>query len=109
MLSGASGTDSLIGGSGADSLAGGTGDDRIEGGTGNDELRGGDGADVFVFADPSGNDVVLDFGPLRDRIGLPGRGFDVVEVSESVRIVFEGGTVLPVGVGAASLADGLFI
>jgi len=84
-LFGEGGTDTLRGGVGADSLVGEAGDDRLVGGGGNDTLQGdegfdrligGNGADLFVFGGPSeGRDVIADFTPGEDRIGISSAGF----------------------------------
>lgn len=77
---GASGNDALAnieniwGGAGNDILSGDSRDNIISGGAGNDTLEGRGGVDVFVFSNPSGNDVVLDFDPGGDGDQIDFRG-----------------------------------
>jgi Ca2+-binding RTX toxin-like protein len=54
---------------GDDRLYGGDGDDRLNGDAGQDTLTGGEGADTFVFALPTGADLITDF-QTGDRIDL---------------------------------------
>lgn len=74
LLEGNRNADTLVGGLGNDTLRGGKGHDRLEGGEGNDVLYGGLGDDVFVFADNSGADTIMDFG----------RGNNRIEVSQNI-------------------------
>jgi phospholipase/lecithinase/hemolysin len=77
ILVGEAGDDALRGGKGNDFLLGGPGDDILIGDLGQadqifgDVLSGGDGNDVFML---QGNntvaDIVIDFNPVEDRIGL---------------------------------------
>lgn len=71
-LFGGIGDDRLFGGSGHDTLFGGDGDDFLNGGTGNDRLGGGRGRDLFVIAENSGTDTIVDFEVGTDRIALSG-------------------------------------
>lgn len=68
-LVGDEGRDWLRGGLGDDRLYGGAGDDRLNGDAGQDTLTGGEGADTFVFALPTGADLITDF-QTGDRIDL---------------------------------------
>ncbi|BAU44459.1 Calx-beta domain-containing protein [Leptolyngbya sp. O-77] len=97
LIDGGSGDDTLSGGIGNDTLNGGDGDDliyadsglnRLNGGQGADTLvagtggrdvmTGGPGRDVFVLANGTGGsrrrnaNVIADFNPNQDRIGLAG-------------------------------------
>ncbi|GAB4136902.1 MAG: hypothetical protein Fur0046_10690 [Cyanobacteria bacterium J069] len=97
LLNGAAGNDTLSGGIGDDTLNGGGGNDllyadegrdRLNGGLGADTLvagpggrdvmSGGNGRDVFVIANGTGGsrqrnaNVITDFNPNADRIGLVG-------------------------------------
>lgn len=71
-LNGNAATNVLNAGAGDDLLAGFGGDDLLTGGSGDDTLSGGSGADQFWFDHLSGRDVVLDFEPGLDRLGLGG-------------------------------------
>ncbi len=97
LLDGGAGNDTLSGGIGNDTLNGGAGNDliyadsglnRLDGGQGDDTLvagtggrdvmTGGRGRDVFVLANGTGGsqrrnaNVITDFNPNQDRIGLAG-------------------------------------
>ncbi len=70
MLTGDGGTNVLWGEDGDDHLAGLGGDDWLHGGGGDDVLLGGRGDDTFAFGDePSGEDVIRDFGDDRSPTG----------------------------------------
>lgn len=69
-LKGDRGNDILVGGAGDDELIGGRGKDTLDGGTGDDLLYAGAGADTFVFAENSGQDVILGFQGGEDKIDL---------------------------------------
>ena len=96
VVSGTSGSDSLLGSdsadtllglAGNDSLSGGAGDDKLDGGAGMDTLTGGTGADTFVFSDRLDSyrnyntggvnlsDLVTDFDISADKIDLSAMGF----------------------------------
>lgn len=96
VVSGTSGSDSLLGSdsadtllglAGNDSLSGGAGDDKLDGGAGMDSLTGGTGADTFVFSDRQDSyrnyntggvnlsDLVTDFDISADKIDLSAMGF----------------------------------
>ncbi len=65
-LTGGDGNDDLQAGQGNDVLDGGVGDDIINSGRGDDTMTGGDGNDTFLYqtvnGNPSGNDLITDFG-----------------------------------------------
>ena len=69
-LTGGRGNDWLVGDHGEDFLIGGSGQDVLDGGTQSDSLEGGGGADVFVLTANGGSDLVADFEPGVDVIGL---------------------------------------
>jgi peptidyl-prolyl cis-trans isomerase B (cyclophilin B) len=77
-LNGDAGNDFLRGGKGNDVLIGGDGSDILIGDAGADTLTGGAGADSFVLITgnniPGDNtsDLILDFVPGEDRIGITG-------------------------------------
>lgn len=71
---GDAGNDTVKGAIGDDAVFGGAGNDLIVGGLGNDTLYGNDGADIFVFARPSGVDVIMDFV----------KGADVIQITSSI-------------------------
>ncbi|MBD0701699.1 putative Ig domain-containing protein [Pseudomonas sp. PSB1] len=96
VVTGTSGSDSLIGSdsadtllglAGNDSLSGGAGDDKLDGGAGMDTLTGGTGADTFVFSNRLDSyrnyntggvnlgDVITDFDVSADKIDLSAMGF----------------------------------
>ena len=56
-------------------LLGGAGDDTLNGMGGNDVLYGQDGGDTFLFGSGGGSDLIADFTPGADHIGLIGFGF----------------------------------
>ena len=72
------GNDLLFGGLGNDLLQGGAGDDTISGESGQDILLGGPGSDIFVLdsemavVNRTQADVLVDFDPGQDAIGLTG-------------------------------------
>ncbi|MDZ7602549.1 MAG: VCBS domain-containing protein, partial [Hoeflea sp.] len=69
-LYGMGGNDILKGGDGNDFIDGGAGNDILVGGAGNDTLVGGSGNDQFRIASDSGSDIIADFLPGTDKIGL---------------------------------------
>lgn len=96
VITGTSGSDSLLGSdsadtllglAGNDSLSGGAGDDKLDGGAGMDTLTGGTGADMFVFSNrldsyrnyntggANLSDVITDFDITADKIDLSAMGF----------------------------------
>ncbi|MHC8294133.1 M10 family metallopeptidase C-terminal domain-containing protein [Pseudomonas sp. LB3P58] len=86
-LLGSDSADTLLGLAGNDSLSGGAGDDRLDGGAGMDTLTGGAGADTFVFSDRLDSyrnyntgganlgDLITDFDITADKIDLSAMGF----------------------------------
>ncbi|GAB4340831.1 MAG: hypothetical protein Fur0042_01850 [Cyanophyceae cyanobacterium] len=103
LLIGLDRDDVLAGGSGDDTLLGGTGDDVLMGNGGTNALTGGEGADIFVIERPAAStgtalataatalQVITDFEPTRDRIGLaPGLRFADLRFEE-VLVVQTGG------------------
>ncbi|WP_053162580.1 putative Ig domain-containing protein [Pseudomonas brassicacearum] len=96
VITGTSGSDSLLGSdaadtllglAGNDSLSGGAGDDKLDGGAGMDTLTGGAGADTFVFSNRLDSyrnyntgganlgDLITDFDISADKIDLSAMGF----------------------------------
>nr|WP_318652728.1 putative Ig domain-containing protein [Pseudomonas sp. PDM10] len=96
MITGTTGSDSLLGSdsadtllglAGNDSLNGGAGDDKLDGGAGMDSLTGGTGADIFAFSNrldsyrnyntggANLSDVITDFDITADKIDLSAIGF----------------------------------
>ncbi len=96
VITGTSGSDSLLGSdsadtllglAGNDSLNGGAGDDKLDGGAGMDTLTGGAGADIFVFSNRLDSyrnyntgganlgDLITDFDTTADKIDLSAMGF----------------------------------
>jgi broad specificity phosphatase PhoE len=74
-IGGKGGNDLLSGDAGDDIIWGDAGDDTIMGVTGNDilagdDFSGGNGADLFVFGNGDGTDLIIDFDPMQDMIGL---------------------------------------
>ena len=64
------GRDTLNGEAGDDTMYGGADNDTLNGGPGNDLLDGGPGADKFVFEPGNGDDYIMDFTSLTDKIDL---------------------------------------
>jgi Ca2+-binding RTX toxin-like protein len=67
----------IFGGPGSDVLSGGTGNDLFVAEPGSETLTGGGGTNSYVFIDfgkSSRTDVITDFNPNRDAIGLFGYG-----------------------------------
>jgi hypothetical protein len=64
------GDDTLFGGQDDDLLIGGPGDTVLSGDFGNDTLSGGGGDNLFILRPESSHDVITDFNPDRDRLGL---------------------------------------
>ncbi|BBK41659.1 hypothetical protein STVA_16790 [Allostella vacuolata] len=108
-LNGGADGDRLDGGSGADRLRGGQGDDRLLGGPGGDTLAGdlgadtlwgGEGADLFLVAADGSVDVIADFTPFLDRIGLaPATGIADEATFRSRLHESDGMTLLDTGEG----------
>jgi len=77
-LIGSPGDDEIFGNDLANNIYGGAGNDNITGGRGADILTGGDGSNEFVFAlgdggkTPGTADIISDFKPGIDKIGLSG-------------------------------------
>ncbi|MBD9601061.1 right-handed parallel beta-helix repeat-containing protein [Pseudomonas sp. PDM10] len=86
-LLGSDSADTLLGLAGNDSLNGGAGDDKLDGGAGMDSLTGGTGADIFAFSNrldsyrnyntggANLSDVITDFDITADKIDLSAIGF----------------------------------
>ena len=86
-LLGSDSADTLLGLAGNDSLSGGAGDDKLDGGAGMDTLTGGAGADIFVFSNRLDSyrnyntgganlgDLITDFDITADKIDLSAMGF----------------------------------
>jgi len=86
-LLGSDSADTLLGLAGNDSLSGGAGDDKLDGGAGMDSLTGGTGADIFAFSNrldsyrnyntggANLSDVITDFDITADKIDLSAIGF----------------------------------
>ncbi|MEH2011610.1 calcium-binding protein [Nostoc sp.] len=73
---GGAGNDNLIGGFGNDVFDGGAGNDTVTGGGNLDVLTGGAGFDLFPYFSPTeGGDLILDFTPGKDQIGISASGF----------------------------------
>ena len=84
-IRGNQGSDIIAGGPGSDLLFGNLGSDVLFGDGGRDTLIGGSGTDIFVLGpggtDLSGLDLITDFLPGEDLIGLRGgRNFDDLEI-----------------------------
>ncbi|OKH40784.1 hypothetical protein NIES2119_00250 [[Phormidium ambiguum] IAM M-71] len=75
-LFGSQGDDEILGNNLSNFIVGGPGNDNITGAGGLDLLAGGDGSDIFTFAsgdgsrNPATTDVIADFQPGIDKIGL---------------------------------------
>lgn len=67
---GAAGNDSLAGGNDSDTLFGGNGNDSLDGGAGFDVLFSNTGSDLFVLRSNNGSDIIVDFQPSTDKLGL---------------------------------------
>lgn len=84
-ISGDQNHDYIDGGAGNDILGGGTGQDTIFGNWGGDSLSGGEDSDLFIVqleqptTDSNYGDLILDFNPAEDLIGLRG-GFTETSV-----------------------------
>lgn len=101
--------DYLFGGADGDALFGGGGDDELVGGPGNDYLTGGEGADIYTFNRSdgatqqtftpeqgfNGGDVITDFEPGLDTIGLQANvNYDVFETPKGVALILDYGTTI---------------
>jgi Ca2+-binding RTX toxin-like protein len=89
----------LIGNSLANWLLGGLGNDTLNGGTGNDVLFGEGGADTFVFARGTGGDVIGDFQPGADKLGIAGLGYSTFAQVQARMVQNGGSTAIDLGLG----------
>ncbi|MCF1504021.1 hypothetical protein L0F51_09625 [Afifella sp. H1R] len=81
-INGQPGNDTIYGGDGNDTIGGSDGDDRLDGGAGDDEVDGSTGSDVFVYGLGSGNDTIIDWGPMSDVDAVEfGPGIDPDEIA----------------------------
>jgi Ca2+-binding RTX toxin-like protein len=115
-INGSAATGNLVifGGSGSDVLAGGSGNDLFLIEPGNETLTGGGGSNTYVFIDfgtTARTDIITDFNPAKDAIGLFGFGAEpgadaaalasatisagntVVTLVDGTRIIFTGAPV----------------
>ncbi|TAD90063.1 MAG: hypothetical protein EAZ99_07500 [Alphaproteobacteria bacterium] len=99
VVNGGSGNDMLSGGFGRDTITGGDGADTLQGGQGADTLTGGTGADSFIVGSW---DLVTDFTPGQDRIGLTNSFFANPLVLPTG---FQGQAVNPANTLATNLAS----
>jgi Ca2+-binding RTX toxin-like protein len=106
----------LSGYAGNDRITGRQGDDWLTGGAGDDRLTGGAGADGFGFMAGDGRDVIVDFTPGQDHIGLHHPDFSTVaellalarQVGQNTVFTFTDGsewTLLDVQVSDLSAGD----
>ncbi|HEY9646574.1 MAG TPA: hypothetical protein V6C88_09405 [Chroococcidiopsis sp.] len=87
-LLGLGGNDMLTGSGGNDILKGGAGNDTIRGGVGNDLIWGGLGRDIIALEYGPGRDVIRDFNPNGDKLGLtPGLSYGQLEIEQRGRNV----------------------
>ena len=97
-LYGATGHDTLRGGAGDDLIYGAQGDDLIEGGAGNDTILGGTLADTFIFGSGDGEDLLISFRAVEDRVelhdGIYGTARTGAEVISTYGSVVNGNSVL---------------
>lgn len=110
-LNGDAGNDFLRGGKGNDVLIGGDGNDILIGDAGNNTLTGGAGADTFVLitgqnlALDTTSNLILDFTPGEDRIGITGTLSSVAfTASGSNTLIQLGGATLATVQNAAPTA-----
>lgn len=68
------------------------------GGTGDDTVGGGAGADLFVFEDGHGQDVVMGFDPVADRLQLDAQLLDGASTASGsdATLTFVGGDSITV-------------
>ncbi len=94
ILRGGSHNDILMGGNGNDRLVGGGGNDTLLGNKGRDKLRGNRGRDIFALEPGNGVNIILDFRPNQDRLGLTNNlGFSDLSIRQQRNrtfIEFEG-------------------
>lgn len=88
-IQGGAGDDLIIGGAGDDILKGYVGNDVIAGGFGADNMFGGDGYDIFLFEDFADSnkdamDLIKDFDPNFDKIGLRGLNFSDIKYFDAL-------------------------
>ncbi|MGF1493573.1 MAG: right-handed parallel beta-helix repeat-containing protein [Microcoleaceae cyanobacterium] len=114
-IDGGNGNDLLVGGDDKDRINGGQGNDVIDGAQGNDLLRGGPGADIFVVNSDSGRDLIIDFEPGIDFIGITDDSMLKLQSSsthlERTLIKDEAGKTLAIlrGVDSSEIDDDIFI
>ncbi len=95
------GFEGIIGGSGNDTIAGTAGDDTLIGGLGNDTLNGIGGSDRIEGG--GGDDLMIAGSFIRDGVFDGGAGLDTLDLSElteSIVVNFEQGTIFEVGTKA---------
>ena len=136
IVSGQAGDDLLAGGEGDDEVLGGAGNDTLTGGEGADTLSGGRGSDLYILGEGDdliidgagrdifqadagfGDDLVLNFDPVRDSLDFSGFGVNGIadalpfaaEVDGATVFDFGGGDILTLdGVALAQLTDNNFV
>jgi Ca2+-binding RTX toxin-like protein len=103
QLLGEAGDDTLYGGQGNDILLGRQGNDVLSGNLGDDVLIGGEGNDRFDLGLQAGMDVIKDFTPGQDLIGLSD-GLSFADLTVSFQ---NGSTILAAQNQTLATVDGL--
>lgn len=112
FLEGGNDKDTIYGGKDNDVLIGQEGNDILLGDLGSDTLIGGEGRDVFVLREPESpndsttEDLIVDFSPFFDRIGLPDNldEEDLVLRNNTLTVDPTPTTLIQVGTNGAVLA-----
>lgn len=111
QVDGHAGNDVLYGGQGDDFMKGGSGSDTLFGNKGADSMDGGEGADHYVFGGDFGNDSIVGYDAVSERIELRGVTVTSIESTGADTLITTnlGGTITLLGVGPTGVEASIVI